>query len=187
MAAMTAMALAGMGMQGLGMAQQRQDTKLQQYVAKLEGQTQEEAYERSAEQLGDQQREQRASQRVAMAASGSSGQTQPLMVLAKEAGRMMSDTIEFRKTGQIARQRARSRSLLIGEAGKQQQLRGAAGLLTSGYKLGQTLNDSRIDKGNSLLGTKKTTEWVSEPTNVRNFSSGGRRYSVAPYKLVPGA
>lgn len=134
MAVGTALLLGGMAMQGVGMYQKKSMSDYNARLAEIEGARQERAADEEARMLADEQRELRASQRVALAAGGAgSMQEQPLMLLADQANKMQLDQIEIRRRGDIARSRARSRSLLQKMQGREAMLSGTGKLLGMGY------------------------------------------------------
>lgn len=150
MAAITSAILAGAGLAatGVGMAQQQSAAKYNEDLAEIEGEVQQRAIEDEASRLADNQKELKASQRVAIAAGGGgSQQTQSLMLLADQANKMQLDQIELKRTGDVAGSRAKSRSLLAQMQGKEALLSGIGSLAKQGYSAYGAYQSTRSTTG----------------------------------------
>lgn len=134
----TAIALAGLAASGAGMARQQTASNYNANLAELEGEQQKDAIAEENERLVDDQRQLRASQRVALATSGADiSQTQPLMLLADQANKMSLDRLELQRRGNIAQSRGQSKSLLYKLQGRENLASGIGGLAKSGYNVYQ--------------------------------------------------
>lgn len=146
MAAVTAgiLAAASLGATGYGMMQQKEEADYNAELAERAGQEQQEALESEARRLSDEQRDLKATQRVALAAGGGgSQQAQPLMLLADQANKMQQDQSELFRQGRLAKSRGKSQSLLYDMQGKERLISGAARMAGQGYGLYQGFRANR--------------------------------------------
>lgn len=105
-----------------------QQQRMEEYnaeVAEAQGRAESAAIEAEAGRLADEQREEKATQRVMTAqAGGGLASGQNIMILAEQAQKMQMDQLELQRQSDIAVQRGESQSLLAKERGKQALIAG---------------------------------------------------------------
>ena len=151
---------AGLGVVGLGatvagMLASEAEADYNATLARLQGEIEQKAFYEESRRLGEEQRELKASQRVALAAGGAGmGQEQSLMLLGDQANKMQLDQIELRKRGRIAKALGESRSLIAKMKGKERRTKGFAQLSRQTYGLGKEYEEAKTREGNADIGSQ---------------------------------
>jgi hypothetical protein len=139
----TALAIGGMAMSAYSMYEQGKQADYNSKVAEMAGKAESDAIKSNARRLSWENRKQRATNRVALAAGGAGMGDQPLMLLAEEANQMQMDQLELQRQAVIAQQYGSAQSLMARLQGRSQMLSQGASLLGSGYQAYNTWLDGR--------------------------------------------